>query len=58
MPQPPKQGESKQAFISRCIAYLIENEGKTQDQAAGQCYGMWDNRKRRKVVRIRKKSKV
>lgn len=40
MPTPPQEGESSKAFISRCISYLIKNEGKTKDQAAGQCYGM------------------
>jgi len=36
----PRPGESEDDFISRCIPYLI-NEGKTQDQAAGACYGMY-----------------
>ena len=40
MPEPPKKGESERVFISRCIRYL-RNEGKTQEQAAGQCYGIW-----------------
>ena len=39
----PTMGEPKDEFISRCIAYVI-NEGKTEDEAAGQCYGMWENR--------------
>lgn len=41
MPAPPQKGESKEAFIGRCIPYLIEHEDKNQEQAAGQCYGMW-----------------
>ena len=41
MPSPPRQNEREQEFISRCISYLIKNEGKSKDQAAGQCYGMW-----------------
>lgn len=40
----PSVGESKDEFISRCIAYVIK-EGKTEDEAAGQCYGMWENQK-------------
>jgi hypothetical protein len=28
------------AAISECIAYCIKNEGLTQQQAAGKCYGM------------------
>lgn len=39
----PGPTEDKDTFISRCIAY-VRNEGKTQDEAAGQCYGMWENR--------------
>ena len=39
----PGPTESKDEFISRCISYVID-EGKTPEQAAGQCYGMWDNR--------------
>jgi len=39
----PGPTENKDEFISRCIAYVIK-EGKTPEQAAGQCYGMWDNR--------------
>ena len=46
MPAPPRAGESKQDFISRTIAYLIENEGKTREQAAGQAYGMWRHYKK------------
>lgn len=38
----PSAGETKDEFISRCIAYVIK-EGKTEDEAAGQCYGMWEN---------------
>jgi len=41
MPSPPRKDESHNAFISRCMSYLIKNEKKTSDQAAGQCYGMW-----------------
>ncbi len=40
MPQPEK-GEEKEHYISRCIAQ-VTGEGRTQEQAAGQCYGMWE----------------
>lgn len=40
----PKAGESEQDYISRCIP-MVMKEGKTQEQAAGQCYGMWRGRK-------------
>jgi len=35
-----RKGESSKDYISRCIAHLVSKEGKTQEQAAGQCYGM------------------
>jgi len=38
----PSPGESEDDFISRCIPYLI-GEGKTQEEAAGACYGMWES---------------
>ena len=39
----PNPGESKDEYIGRCIPYVL-NEGASQEQAAGKCYGMWDNR--------------
>ena len=39
----PSAGETKDEFIARCIPYLI-SEGKSQDQASGQCYGMWEQK--------------
>jgi len=36
----PNPGESKDDFISRCIPYVL-NEGLSQDEALGKCYGMW-----------------
>jgi len=41
-----KKGESEQSYISRCISHCIKNEGLTQEQAAGKCYGMWRNKKK------------
>lgn len=37
----PRAGESKDEYISRCVKYVI-NEGKSQDEALGKCYGMWE----------------
>ena len=39
----PKQGESKEEFIPRCIAY-VTNEGKItdQEQISAQCYSVWE----------------
>ena len=55
MPVPlyPKPGESKDDYLSRCVPALID-EGKTRDQAIGQCYGMWRHGKRIKDKLIRK----
>lgn len=36
-----KKGETQKEWIARCVPYLMEKEGKTRDQALGQCYGMW-----------------
>lgn len=41
MPVPPRKGESKDAFINRCIRYIVKNEGKSETQAAAICYSMW-----------------
>lgn len=48
MPSPPKHGETKREFIDRCIPYLIR-EGKTKEQASGQCYRMWDSHSKKKA---------
>jgi hypothetical protein len=52
MPKPSK-GESRQKFVNRCIPAVIK-EGKTKDQAAGQCYGMYDYAK--ELAKQRRKS--
>ena len=43
MPAPPKPGESKDEFMSRCMAYMAENESdRPRDQRAAICNSMWD----------------
>lgn len=37
----PKQGESKEDYLPRCISYLI-NEGKDNEQAVAICNNTWD----------------
>ena len=37
----PKEGESKEDFMERCIPILID-EGKNQDQAMAICYSIWE----------------
>jgi hypothetical protein len=36
----PKKGETQSAFIGRAVKEIMA-EGKTQDQALGQAYGVW-----------------
>lgn len=38
----PNDGESKSVHTARCVKEVM-GEGKTQDQAVGQCEGMWDD---------------
>jgi len=44
----PKPKETQQEFISRCISYVIKEEGLDKDQAAGKCYGIWRQHKKKK----------
>ena len=37
-----KKGEPRQKWVNRCIPAVIKEGGKSQEQAAGQCYGMYD----------------
>jgi hypothetical protein len=37
----PERGETKEEYISRCIPYMIKNEGKKQDQAVAMCHAFW-----------------
>jgi len=42
-----KPGESQQDYVSRCIP-IVMDEGKTREQAAGKCYGMYQSQKAKK----------
>jgi len=44
----PQAGESEKAYISRCVKYVMK-EGKTQNQALGQCYGMFRQAARKRA---------
>ena len=37
-----KKGEPRQKWVNRCIPAVIKEGGKSQEQASGQCYGMYD----------------
>lgn len=55
MPKPHKD-EKKSSYISRCVREVMK-EGKSQEQALGQCYGMWrqhekDNKKKSRSEEI------
>ena len=43
-----KSGESEQEYVSRCIPYVMKNEGLNQKQAAGKCYGLYREHKQGK----------
>jgi len=53
MPRPkyPRENEDKNNYISRCVKYLMDKEGKSQKQALGQCYGMWREGKRKSITK-------
>jgi len=38
----PRKNESKQDYLKRCTASLIESEGKSTDQAYAVCNAYWD----------------
>lgn len=50
----PKGGEKKSEFVSRCIR-TARHEGKSQDEAAGMCYGIWENAVKAAAARTVKK---
>ena len=43
MPINPRQGETEQEYISRCIATEID-AGYDEEQAAAICYNTWENK--------------
>jgi hypothetical protein len=49
----PKDFKDEESFISACIP-IVMKEGKTKDQAAGQCYGMWREKNNVKIIRNKK----
>lgn len=53
----PAAGEKQNNFINRCVKQVM-NEGSTQDQALGKCYGIWNDTKKaeKKIIENVKKS--
>lgn len=50
----PNPGETKNEYISRCIAHMIKKEGKEKDQAAAICYSYWEKKNENVVDKIDK----
>lgn len=44
----PREGEKKDEYIDRCIAYVMEKEGvKNRSHAYAKCNGMWEQYKKK-----------
>jgi hypothetical protein len=43
-----KKGEKQSEYVSRCVAYVVKNEGLDQKAALGKCYGMYKQSKKKK----------
>ena len=44
----PRKGESREAFISRCVGYVREHEGITDSShAAAKCNGIWEQHQKK-----------
>lgn len=49
MPAPPRKGESKEAFLSRCFAHFANKEkGTSKEKSAAICYSMWERKNKGK----------
>lgn len=46
----PKLNEKQDEYIGRCVKQIMA-EGKTQDQALGQCEGMWRQAKKTEILK-------
>jgi hypothetical protein len=38
----PRAGETKENYLDRCIPYMIDKEGKKENQAVAMCYAFWE----------------
>ena len=44
----PKKGEKRSEFVSRCVSYVMHNEGiKDPKHAVAKCNGIWEQSKKR-----------
>lgn len=45
MPSPPKKGENKEAFMSRCYSHFAKKEkGTTKEKVGAICNSMWERK--------------
>ncbi len=44
-----KAGESQDDYVSRCIPYVMKNEGLDQKQASGKCFGMYRGHTQKRI---------
>lgn len=45
----PRPNETRSQFVSRCIAFVKDNEGITDNShAAAKCHGIWEQHKKDK----------
>jgi hypothetical protein len=47
----PEHHKDKASFMSACVPTVMQ-EGKTREQAIGQCNGMWDNKVKKVNVEL------
>jgi recombinational DNA repair protein RecR len=40
--------DDQESYVSRCIPYVMKNEGLNKEQAAGKCFGLFRNHKKNK----------
>ena len=45
----PKEKESD--YVSRCVSYVMKNEGLSQKAAVGKCFGMYKQSKKKKQTK-------
>ncbi len=40
--------DTQESYVSRCIPYVMKNEGLDQKQASGKCFGLWRQHQKNK----------
>lgn len=52
----PNINETEADYIARCVP-IVMSEGKTQDQALGQCYGMYREEEGHRKAKVHQEQK-